>query len=92
MQVGGIDITDVIASRSGIAVYGYVGAGRSFVAGNEGHSDCAQTRAEGVVGEHDYAMVASTRQAGFPGCAPVADPRLVCAGRYHRPEGVLAAR
>jgi hypothetical protein len=66
MQVGGIDITDAIASQSGIAVYGHMGAGRSFGASNEGHSDCTQARAEGVDGKHNYAMVANTGEVGFP--------------------------
>lgn len=66
MQVGRIDVTDVVAGQSGIAVYRHMGAGRSFITGNDGDSDCAQPRAEGVDGEHDYAMVGDTREVGFP--------------------------
>jgi hypothetical protein len=70
MQVCGIDITDVIAGQAGIAIYRYMGAGRSFITRDQGHGDCTQAGAEGVDGKHDYAMVANAGEVGFPDFAP----------------------
>lgn len=47
-----------------------MGAGWSFIARDQGCGDCAQARAEGIDGQHDYAMAAGTGQAGFPDLAP----------------------
>src|SRR5260370_33772925 len=50
MQVGRVDITDVITGKACITIQPYVGTGRPLSSGDQGNRHRAQPRGQGLVG------------------------------------------
>jgi hypothetical protein len=83
VQVGRVDVADVVTRETGITIQGDVGLRRPFSSGNDGDCHRAETRDQHIDRQHNDRMLPCPRQPGIPDIAPERVHRLVDVADSH---------